>query len=471
MGVTLGVLIAGAPARAQWSQFRGPNGSGVDAAPGYPTSFSPSENVVWKAALPYGQSSPVDEVKRVYLTARDGDLQKTICIDATTGRESWRREIRRSRRTDAYKENDPASPTPAADDNGVVVFFADYGLAAYAPDGTERWKVPLGPFKNFYGMAASPILADGLAIVLCDQQGGSFVAAFDVKTGRQRWRVNRPEAMIGWATPIVFRSAGADASQLVVLDSLRLDGYALDTGEARWWMPLGSGGSMGVPLVHGDLLLVSTLGSSDPLLPAFESTLAPYDKDKDGRLSRDEFNGDKELGEHFGWIDIDSDGFITATEWNTTRMIGVGLEFGAVALRPATLRGRVDPAAVIWRSKKNLPYIPAPLVYGDVLYLVKTGGIITALDPITGQLLKEGRSREALGEYFASPVAADGKIYLANVDGKITVLRAGREWDVLRVNDLGAEVHAPPAWSSGRIFIRTRDALYCFGSASESVRR
>ncbi len=329
----------------------------------------------------------------------------------------------------------------------------------------------MGPFSNFYGMAASPILADGLVILVCDQQGGSFVLALDQKTGRQQWKVNRPEATLGWATPVVFRPASAATAQLIVLGSTRLDAYTLSTGEARWWMPLGSGGSMGVPIVHGDTLLVSTLGSSDPNLPAFETALASYDRDKDGRLSHDEFKGDKEAGEHFGWIDINSDGVVTASEWNTTRMLGVGTEFGAVALRPASLEGKVNPASVLWRSKKNLPYIPAPLVYDGVMYLVKTGGIITSLDPATGKLLKEGRSREALGEYYASPVAADGKIYLANVDGKITVLKAGREWDVLKVNDLGTEVHATPALSAGRIYIRTRDAVYCFGSASASGRK
>ena len=470
IGVTLGLATSAAPARAQWSQFRGPNGSGVDAAAGYPTTFSPAENVVWKAALPYGQSSPVVAGSRVYLTASDGARLMTICLDAATGRERWRREIRRPRKTEAYHANDAASPTPAADDNGVVVFFSDYGLAAYTPDGKDRWTAPLGPFKNFYGMAASPILADGLVVLVCDQQGGSFVLALDQKTGRQQWKVNRPEATLGWATPVVFRPSAAPA-QLIVLGSTRLDAYTLGTGAARWWMPLGSAGSMGVPVVHGDTLLVSTLGSSDPNLPAFETALASYDRDKDGRLSHEEFKGDKEGGEHFGWIDINSDGVVTASEWNTTRMLGVGTDFGAVAVRPASLEGKVNPASVLWRSKKNLPYIPAPLVYEGVMYFVKTGGIITSLDPATGQMLKEGRSREALGEYFASPVAADGKIYLANVDGKITVLKAGREWDVLKVNDLGTEVHATPALSAGHIYIRTRDALYCFGSASASVRK
>lgn len=112
---------------------------------------------------------------------------------------------------------------------------------------------------------------------------------------------------------------------------------------------------------------------------------------------------------------------------------------------------------------KNLPYIPAPVVYDGVYYTVRDGGIITALDPATGRLLKEGRSREALGEYYASPVAADGKLFLSSGEGKMTVLKAGPEWEVLRVNDLGEEVHATPALSGGRIYVRTHGSLYCFG--------
>src|SRR4029453_2209153 len=110
-------------------------------------------------------------------------------------------------------------------------------------------------------------------------------------------------------------------------------------------------------------------------------------------------------------------------ERNTTRNLGLG-EYGPIAVRPGAARGKLDASAVQWRFQKNLPYIPAPLMYENVLYLVKTGGIITSVDPATGRPLKEGRSRDALGEYYASPVAADGKVYLANVEGKITVLKA-----------------------------------------------
>ena len=97
--------------------------------------------------------------------------------------------------------------------------------------------------------------------------------------------------------------------------------------------------------------------------------------------------------------------------------------------------------------------------------MVRTGGIITSLNPATGELLKEGRSREALGVYYASPVAADGKVFLASEEGKITVLNAAAKWEVLGVNDLGEEIHATPALSEGRIYVRTRTSLYCFGTS------
>jgi outer membrane protein assembly factor BamB len=445
-----------------WTQFRGPNGSGVDSATGYPVEFSPSRNVVWKKAIPYGQSSPVVVGGRVYLTASDTDRLLTICLDAKTGQELWKREIPRKKTQEIFRANDPASPTPAADESGVVVFLPEFGLAAYTREGKDLWTLPLGPFKNFYGMAASPILAGDLLILVCDQQKGSFVLAVERKTGHQRWRTERPSLDVGWATPMVFRPSDGPA-QLIVLGSSRLDSYYLDTGESRWWMPIGTMGALGTPVASGSTLLVSTLSSSEPMLPAFETVLAMYDKDHDGRLSYDEFKGDKDLGEHFGWIDTDGDKFITAQEWNYARSLGGNADFGAVAIRPGKIQGKLEAGAVRWRFKKNLPFIPAPLLYNDVYFMVRDGGIITSLDPATGKLLKEGRTRDAIGEYYASPVAADNKLFLANTDGKITVLKAGAQWEVLQVNDLGEEVHATPALSQGRIFVRTRGVLYCFG--------
>jgi outer membrane protein assembly factor BamB len=299
--------------------------------------------------------------------------------------------------------------------------------------------------------------------MVCDQQHDAFLLALDRKTGRQRWKTERAGAGIGWATPMVFHPSEGPA-ELIVLGSYRLDSYYLATGEPRWWMPIGSGGALGTPVSSNGTLLVSTLSSSEPMMPTFESVLATYDKDHDGRLSHDEFKGDKDLGEHFGWIDANSDNFITAAEWNDARTLGNGA-YGAIAIRAGKATGKLEPSSVLWRFKKNLPYIPAPLVYKDVYYMVRDGGIITSLNAETGKLLKEGRTRDALGEYYASPVAAENKVYLANSEGKITVLKAAAEWEVLAVNDLADDIHATPALSGGMIYVRTHSVLYCFGAS------
>jgi outer membrane protein assembly factor BamB len=144
--------------------------------------------------------------------------------------------------------------------------------------------------------------------------------------------------------------------------------------------------------------------------------------------------------------------------------MGVG-EWGAIAVRPGNARGQLEPGVIRWRLQKNIPYIPAPLLYQGVYYMVKTGGIITSIDPATGRILKEGRSPSGLGEYYASPVAADGKVYLANTEGKITVLKAGAQWEVLAVNEIDDEVNATPALSDGRVYVRTHGALYCFSTS------
>lgn len=459
----LGVLVMGAGhASAQWPQFRGPNGSGIAAGSGYPDEFSPAANVVWKAAIPFGQSSPVVVGGRIYLTASEKGRLITISLDAATGREVWRRELAPVHSQTVYHANDPASPTPAADADGVVAFFPTLGLVAYSTDGTERWKMPLGPFRSYYGMSASPIIAGDLVVLVCDQRTGSFVIAADRKTGTVRWKKDRPGAPEGWATPMLFRGSADAPAQLVVLGSTRIDSYAPDTGESRWWMPIGSSGSMGTPVSSGELLFISTSGGSEPNLPPFDTILQKLDADKNGRLAQKEVLAEKELGEHFGWMDENGDLVIDAKEWETTRMLGMG-ESGAVAIRAASISGKVDPASVVWRAKKNLPYIPGPLLYKDVFYLVKTGGIITSLDPATGRILKEGRTPDAPGEYYASPIAADDKLFVASIEGKVTVLKAGGDWQILRVNDIGEPIHATPALSGGRIYVRTRSAIYCFG--------
>jgi outer membrane protein assembly factor BamB len=116
----------------------------------------------------------------------------------------------------------------------------------------------------------------------------------------------------------------------------------------------------------------------------------------------------------------------------------------------------------LWRQTKGIPNVPSPLVYRDVLYVIKEGGILTSLNPVTGEVFKQARVTGAIGPYFASPVAADGKIYLTDQEGHIAVLKAGPQWEILHVNALDEEIFATPALADGRIYVRTRGALYCF---------
>src|SRR5438067_913690 len=173
--LSVAILLA-----ADWPRFRGPNGAGVDeASTGLPAEFGPAKNLAWKTKVPFAKSSPVVAGGRVFITASEGDLLLTLCLDASTGKQLWRREVKRAHENKLYKANDPASPSPATDGKNVFVFFQDLGLISYTAEGEERWLLPLGPFSNFFGLCSSPVLAIGLVLLACDQQSGSFLIAVD----------------------------------------------------------------------------------------------------------------------------------------------------------------------------------------------------------------------------------------------------------------------------------------------------
>ena len=161
--IVISMLLGGLISTDEWLRFRGPNGSGVAETRALPAEFGPAKNLLFKAPLPFGRSSPIVAGNRIFLTASEGDRLITLCLDAVSGKVLWRREVTRARHMAIYKGNDPASPTPVSDGTNVYVFFAELGLIAYGPDGEERWRVPLGPFTSFYGMGASPVLVGGHA--------------------------------------------------------------------------------------------------------------------------------------------------------------------------------------------------------------------------------------------------------------------------------------------------------------------
>ena len=292
---------------------------------------------------PWANRPRSSSASRVYVTASEADQLVTIGFDAATGREAWRQTItprprRSTRRTIRHRPR--LRPTT----HGVVVFFGDFGLAAYAPDGKQQWALPLGPFKNFYGMAGSPIIAGDAVILVCDRPG--CIIAVDRQTGRERWRRERPRRhRARGRRRMVFAPGGGAEPQLVVLSSTRLDGYALATGEPRWWMPLSSMGAIGTAVAHGDAVIVRDACQQR----AVDGALRGGAQDVRRRQGRQAVEGgyatEKAFGEHFGWVDADGDG--ASTPPSTTRAgHGVG-EYGVAAIRPSGLRGKVDPAAAV----------------------------------------------------------------------------------------------------------------------------
>ena len=229
------LLLAMSVQAADWSQFRGPNGSGVSLSKNVPERFDSQRNLVWNSPLPAGHSSPVFTNDRIFVTAFEGQTLLTICLDRATGKILWRRPAPREREESYQPTNSPASPSPVTDGSNVYVFFGDFGLLSYGSDGNERWRLPLGPFNNANGHGSSPILADGKLVLICDQDTGSFLLAVDPSNGRVLWKTMRPEYTRGYATPAVYRPKTGPA-ELIVPGSFEVASYSLETGEKLWWV-------------------------------------------------------------------------------------------------------------------------------------------------------------------------------------------------------------------------------------------
>jgi len=462
--VALALVLAAGGLAGEWPRFRGPNGSGVSETTGLPETFSPGHNVVWKTALPPGHSSPIVASDRVFLTAVDEGKLYTFCLSRESGRTLWRRECPRNRTELLNKLNSAASPTPASDGKNVYVFFGDFGLVSYGFDGNERWRLPLGPFSNIYGMGASPVVAGDKVILVCDQSVESFIIAAGKDDGRVRWKQRRPEARSGHSTPILYQPDSSPV-QVIAPGSFRADAYSLDTG-ATIWSANGLPSEMKSGAVIGDGVIYFS-GYNAPEnepgrqvhIPPFEEVLAAYDKDHDGRISLAEAP-DERTKMYFPFIDLNGDGFLSADEWkNYIAMMTA--ENGLLAVRPG--RGDVTTAGLLWKYRRGIPQLPTVLLYQSVLYMINDAGVLTTLDPATGTMIKQGRLRGVADRYFASPVAADNKVFIVSQAGVVTILKAGGGQDILAVNELDDECYATPAIADARIYIRTRSALYCFG--------
>jgi outer membrane protein assembly factor BamB len=402
--------------------------------------------------------------RHVFVTGFEDGKLYTQCFDRETGQLLWERAVDRARIETVNTLNHPAAITPVVDGENVYAFFYEYGILSYSPAGELRWEVRLGPFSNSMGHSSCPILAGGNVIVVLDQMAGSYVAAFDQNSGELRWQTSREE-MEGWATPLVYRPS--DGPPVVVTASRgQLGAHRLADGKRLWSRPRLPPSVVASPILDENTLY--TLGYGYDTLSPFAAQLEEYDKNRDGKLSPDEYGQNAYLL-GIGRFGGDKDGVVTQQEWEARQRL---------SMAPSSLLSiRLEPGATaagdgqsltkeLWRYEKSfVGVVPSPLLYEGVLYLVKNGGILTTFDAKTGETIKAGRVAGALGPYSASPVAAEGKVFLASEEGKVTVLKASREWEVMTINDLAEGCFATPALAGGRIYLRTSEALYCFSSS------
>ena len=459
-------LIALGLSAADWPQLRGPSGSGLCPSCGKtPTEFGPQKNVLWKTEIGEGKSSPVLAGDRIFLTASEGDELITMSLSRATGKVRWRRSIRAVNREARHTLNHRAAPTPVTDGKSVFAFFADFGMVAYDFEGSQRWQLPLGPFNSQHGLVASPVYADGRVILVCDQDTDAYVIAVDADSGKIAWKTPR-DVVNGYSTPIIYRPARGPA-QVIAPGSYQLTAYNIVDGKPLWFVRGLTCQPKSAPAIAGDILYFSgwTPGNDEgqqAALPAFAEVIAAADANQDSKLSPGELPQPWQPTGTWRAVDLDRDGFLNEREWEFFRIRRASRN-GVFAVKLGG-SGDVTATHVLWRYEKSLPDVPAPLVYKDVVFLVRSGGIATTLNARTGKVVKQARLTGALDDYYSSPIGVDGKVYIASEHGKVVVLRAAGDWEILAINAFDSEIYATPAISEGKLYIRTRNAIYAIGA-------
>ena len=478
LGVGRSPMSAVALAKAEnWSRFRGPNGTGVSGAVDLPVEFGPDSHVKWKTPLPPGHSSPVFTNTHIFLTAHSPEKENyklfVLALDRKSGKELWRHEIERLHKGRLEMVNGPASPSPVTDGSNVYFFFQEYGLISYTADGKERWRMPLGPFTMFYGFGASPILEDGTLILAADQETDPYVLAIDAKSGKQKWRITRPHVISGYSTPTIWHPK-TGAAQILIPESFQLTAYSVVDGKTLWWVRGLACEMKSVASIDDDTLYVNgwgfgqnQAGTQIPTIP-WEEGLQRFDANNDGFIDRTEVTKpgtermDRMLRPESGFdaFDGNRDGKLDARDWEIFRSM-LAAENGLIAIKLGG-SGDMTSTSVKWKYLRPVPQVPSTVLYQGVLYMVNDSGILISFDPATGNVIKQGRLKGAIDKYFASPIGADGKVWLVSQDGTVSVVSAKGDWEVLQVNALDDEVFATPVPADGELFIRTRSALYNF---------
>jgi len=462
VGTFTAVVLLSIQARGgDWPQFRGPAGSGVADDQKPPVKFGPQENLAWKVPVPPAPSSPIVVGDRIILTAFEKGKLLTICLNCKNGQELWRAEAKAKEIEEFHAtEGSPAASTPASDGQRVVVYFGSCGLICYDLNGKEEWRfeLPTAETDGRFGSGTSPVIANGLVYLVRDLAKDSAVYAVDLATGSQKWKTERPKIQTGYSTPAVWNDSGR--SVLAVAGARTLMAYDAKTGAELWTVDRVPAGACATPVLYKDRLVyaASVPGGPGQKMPTFDDVLKQAGEEKLGHLTR--AGSEKTmLKGFFNNQDRNKDGKLTREEWDANMKMMEGGENRAVVVKPG---GRGE---VAWSYAKNLPYIASPIVYRDRVYFLKDGPLMTCLDAASGKPVYEAERVKAGSRFYASPVAANGHLYIASLDGSIAVVAVGGdEPDVVHSTKLGEPVRATPAIAHDTLFIRSDKFLYAFTS-------
>jgi outer membrane protein assembly factor BamB len=464
IAMSVWIATAGPAAGQEISFFRHDHGVVSDRHP-LPENFSSDAVLQWQTPLPPGHSTPCVSGDWIFVTtyqAAEKELA-TVGLDRATGKVRWRKVVPTQDIEPVHASGSPAVATPACNGQQVFAFFGSYGLLCYDLTGNLLWEKPMGPFQDEFGAASSPILIDNKVILNEDHDIDSFITAIDANTGQTLWRTAREDATRSYSTPFILQRDGS--KQILIAGSLQLSAYDPETGEKVWWYNGLSRIVDCTPVVHeGKIYIATWTPGGDPgeriSMEPYPEALKNFDRNQNGNISKDELPGDSPVLDRFFRIDLNQNQMLEESEWNRHAEVFEQAQNVAIALEPGT-RGPLAPQYVRWIYTRGLPTVPSSVVYDGVMTMVKDTGIMTILDVKTGKQLHQGRT-EGRGNYYASLVAGDGKVYLVSENGVMTIVKSGPSGKILASHDFGERTVATPVIAAGTIYVRTVSALYSF---------